>query len=257
MAQNSKLCIILGHTFIPMTHKLHKEVLDLILLHAEKGTKHTLLDNYFGNTHTRLPISVPVLRGLAKSWMLKHRELSSAGFSKLLTSLIQSESYTEKCFAGILLDYTTAEQRQFDPKLFNAWLDHLEGWAEIDTLCTGDYARTEILLRWNKWKPLLIQLSKSKNIGKRRASIVLLCSPLRNSRDERLTDTALENIERLKSETDILITKAISWALRSMEKHHRKKLTRYMKENSSSLPKIAVRETLAKLKTGTKTKRKN
>lgn len=235
-----------------MPHKHHKEILDLILLHATKGTKHTLMDTYFGSSHERHPITVPVLRTLAKQWMTEHRDLSRLEFSRLLTSLFEGKSYTEKCFGGILLDYATDDQRQFDPKLFNKWLDHLEGWAEIDTLCTGDYSRTEILARWPQWETLLVQFSKSKNIGKRRASIVLLCSPLRASKDERLAAMALENTERLKSESDILITKAISWVLRTMEKHHRTRLMQYMKENSDTLPKIAVRETLSKLKTGRK-----
>jgi hypothetical protein len=41
-----------------------------------------------------------------------------------------------------------------------------------------------------------------------------------------------------------------------MIKYHRKALEAYLKKNAESLPKIAVRETLVKLKTGKKTKSK-
>ena len=158
---------------------------------------------------------------------------------------------------GILLDYATTSQRKFNPKLFNKWLDHLEGWAEVDSVCTGDFTVTEIPENWDVWKKMIQQFSKSDNINKRRASLVLLCSTLRNLNDNNIAKIALESVDRLKNEKDILITKAISWILRSMEKHHRPLLVEYLSENKEHLPKIAVRETFAKLNTGTKTKRKH
>ena len=70
--------------------------------------------------------------------------------------------------------------------------------------------------------------------------------------DEEVADTALENIELLKHEKEILITKAISWVLRSMIRHHREKVAEYLEENAATLPAIAVRETRTKLSTGKK-----
>lgn len=67
----------------------------------------------------------------------------------------------------------------------------------------------------------------------------------------------IANIERLKHEKEILITKAISWVLRSAVTHHEQAVKRYVLANKDTLPKIAVRETLVKIKTGTKTKRKD
>ena len=221
-----------------------------------KPTQHTFSDRYLGNSHPRYSIDVPALRKIARTWMKSHAMLSHKAFTILLTSLVKGRSSTEKCMAGILLDYSAADQRKFNPKLFNHWLDHLEGWAEVDSLCTGDFMVTEIPHNWIAWQSLLDKLSKSKNINKRRASLVLLCSPLRNHHDEKLVALALEIIERLKHEKDIRITKAISWVLRTMEKHYRIILTQYIDMNMESLPKIAVRETMIKLKTGTKNKKK-
>lgn len=189
--------------------------------------------------------------------MHEHRDLTAKNLGSLLTSLAKGESSTEKCMVGILLDYSTADQRKFDPLLFDKWLDYLIGWAEVDSVCTANYTVTEIPLQWNVWKPLLTKLSASKNINKRRASLVLLCSPLRKIHDSRLADQAFKIVEKLKHENDILITKAISWVLRSMVNHYRKDLTAYLKENADTLPKIAVRETRVKLETGVKNKKKN
>ncbi|HRG79478.1 MAG TPA: DNA alkylation repair protein, partial [Cyclobacteriaceae bacterium] len=146
---------------------LHKEILGQIQHHSGKPTQHTFLNSYLGNSHPRYPISIPILRKIAKEWMMAHRELATSTIATLLSSLIKGKSSTEKCMVGILLDYATPEQRKFNPKLFNTWLNYLEGWAEVDSLCTGRYSDTEILRQWKIWNPQLIQFSKSKNIHKR------------------------------------------------------------------------------------------
>lgn len=235
---------------------LHKEILWRIQRQSGKPTQHTFLNNYLGNSHPRYPISMPILRKIAKEWMNSHRDLPASEFSALLTSLIMGKSSTEKCMVGILLDYSTLEQRKFRPALFNVWLNYLEGWAEVDSLCTGRYSDSEIVSQWKTWKPQLIQFSKSKNIHKRRASLVLLCSPLRKVNDTRLAEVALRNVILLSHENEILITKAISWILRSMVKLYRQPLETFMVEYEDTLPKIALRETLTKLKTGKKSKAK-
>jgi 3-methyladenine DNA glycosylase AlkD len=237
-----------------MANPFHQDILKLIRKNSGTPTQHTFVDSYLGNGHPRYPINVPTLRTIAKTWMQQHRELSAIEFAALLTSLVEGKSSTEKSMAGILLDHATPAQCAFDPNLFDQWLDHLVGWAEVDSLCTGKYTTHQISIQWKKWKPILKNLAKSKNIQKRRASIVLLCSPLSKSNDEALALAALENIERLKSEKEILITKAISWVLRSMIKYHKQLVAQYIDDNAATLPSIAVRETRMKLKTGKKTK---
>lgn len=239
-----------------MMHAHHKEILGLIKSHSGTPTQHTFLDSYLGNDHPRYPISVPVLRKIAKSWIEEHRDLTPAVFVKVLTSLIHGVSSTEKCMAGILLDLSGKEQRKFDPEVFDGWLDQLIGWAEVDSVCTGAYTVTEIPSQLKIWKKILVRFSKSKNIQKRRASIVLLCSPLRKPNDEAILALAFENCDRLKSEKEVLITKAISWVLRCGAIHHPALVRKYVDLNKDTLPKIAVRETMVKLTTGKKNKSK-
>ena len=234
-------------------NKFHRDILNLIKENSGTPTQHTFLDSYLGNDHPRYPINVPTLRLIAKEWSKTYRTLSATEFQKIVDSLIHGKSATEKNMAGILLDLSTKAQRKFDPSCFEKWLDQLIGWAEIDSVCTGAYPTTEIPANWKVWNSLLIKFSKSKNINKRRASLVLLCSPMRKAADERLAAMAFANIDRLKHGTEILITKAISWLRRSMIKNHRKEVIDYLKANQESLPKIAVRETQKVLDTGKKT----
>jgi 3-methyladenine DNA glycosylase AlkD len=237
-------------------NSFHAEILHLIQSNSGRGTQHTFSDTYLGNKNPRYEITAPVLRKISKEWMQNHKDLTSKAFATLLTSLINGKSSTEKCFAGILMDNASKEQNSFDPKLFDKWLDQLEGWAEIDTVCTGKYPIVQLLPQWEKWSPLLTKFAKDENLNKRRASLVLLCSPISKYDDARLHEIAFENIDRLKAHKEIIITRAVSWLLRSMIKHHRKALDAYLKKNSDTLPKIAVRETMVKLKTGKKTSAK-
>lgn len=232
----------------------HKTILSQIKRNATKPTKHTFSDRYLGNTNIRYPINVPTLRKISKQWLNDNTELDLKAFVDLITSLMAGKSSTEKCMGGILLNEAPPHLHQFNSFYLNTWLDNLTGWVEVDTLCSGKYSITAIDVDWLRWKKLLITLSKSHNINKRRASLVLLCSPLIRLNDGRLATLALKNVIQLTSERDILITKAISWVLRSMNKHYQTLLKRFIKEHESTLPKIAVREVLMKIKTGKKVK---
>ena len=131
------------------------------------------------------------------------------------------------------------------------WLDGLVGWAEVDSLCAW-WTAEELIAGWSKWQRFIRALSRDKNINKRRAALVFLTAPLRRSNDKRLAALAFETIDELKSERDKMITKAVSWLLRSMVPRHKRPLSAYIKKNRQSLPAIAVRETARKIATGRK-----
>src|SRR5512143_1066816 len=113
-----------------------------------------------------------------------------------------------------------------------------------------------MLAHWKSWKALLTAFAKDDNIHKRRAALVLLTKPLRESDDPRLAALAFSNVDRLKAEKHILITKAVSWILRSLIKHHPTAVSNYLDANEGGLPKIAVRETRHKLVEGVKSRRR-
>ena len=110
-----------------------------------------------------------------------------------------------------------------------------------------------MLANWNTWEKMLTDFAQSDHISKRRASIVLLNKVVAKHADTRLADVAFNNIERIKHEKDILITKAISWILRSLIAQHRERLVDYLNTHEATLPKIAIRETKRVLSTGRKT----
>lgn len=189
---------------------------------------------------------------------VKENNLDEEKTIELLNSLYQNgTTYTEIALAAIILARSPDTLKNFDPKNLDLWLNYTCGWAENDVLCQSNFSSEILLSNWVEWQKILKQFNKSSNINKRRASLVLLTKSLRQSDDFRLSKLTFENVEHLKSEKEILITKAVSWALRALVKFHKDEVLDYLEKNKDSLPKIAYREAFTKATTGRKYNKKN
>jgi 3-methyladenine DNA glycosylase AlkD len=229
----------------------HRALLAGLKAHRRNRVHSQANDSYVGSGHIYYDVSVPVRRTLAKNWLKENRGIEDAEFLAVVGSLFGGESHEEKTLASILLSHHPSGRKAVGPKQLNAWLDRLVGWAEIDSLCTI-FTADEVLAHRREWERFIAALARHKNINKRRAALVFLTAPLRRSDDKRLAALGFRTIEVLKSERAIIITKAVSWLLRSMVAHNRRAVAAYIKENQHSLPAIAVRETTRKIATGRK-----
>jgi 3-methyladenine DNA glycosylase AlkD len=209
-------------------------------------------DSYLSSGHHYLDVSVPSRRTIAKAWLKKNRGIPDAEFLAVLGSLYRGRSHEEKTLASILLSYHPTARKTVGLRQLNAWLDELVGWAEIDMLCGGVFGAEELLANWRKWERFILALSRDRNINKRRAALVFLTTAVRYSDEKRFADLGFEVIRLLQPEREIIITKAVSWLLRSMVRHHKPLVAAYLKKNLSSLPAVAVRETRRKIATGRK-----
>ncbi len=194
---------------------------------------------------------------LAKK-IIKKNNLDENQTIDLINSLYQNAiTYTEITLAALILSKSPKLLQNFDPKHLDLWLNYTCGWAENDGLCQSNFTSEIILNNWPKWQKILKKFNRSSNINKRRASLVLLTKSVRKSDDSRLAKLAFQNIDNLKSEKEILITKAVSWLLRSLMAFHKNELLDYLEKNKENLPKIAYREALSKATTGRKYNKKN
>jgi 3-methyladenine DNA glycosylase AlkD len=211
-------------------------------------------DSYGGSGHPFYNASVPARRDIAKRWLAAHKAETDLILATA-ESLFAGPSHEEKTVAEMLIALNRPARERVRPKDIERWLGLLNGWAEVDGLCQNVFQHSEMLAAWPAWEKLIQRLAKSKDINKRRASLVLLTRPVHASDDPRFAAIAFAMIERLKGERDIMITKAISWLLRSLTTKHTPEVRRYLKQAGDSLPKVAVRETRTKLTTGTKSGR--
>lgn len=207
---------------------------------------------YMGTSHPYLGLATKTKENIAKSFFQNHKELSFEDLTNIITELMHESSFEEKTVGPFLLNCYKHYNSLITPNHLEKWLLYLEGWCEIDTLCQNRLEEQTILHNWDLWEKGLKKFAHHNNINHRRASLVLLCKPIRKTTDKRIYILAINNIELLKHEKDILITKAISWVLRESTKKFKEDVSDYLKNNSNSLPAIAVRETKRKLATGKK-----
>lgn len=205
-----------------------------------------------GSSRIHYGMSNPTMRGFVKQWKADHPTVTYADWEATLTSLYEGDSIDEHALAGFMLSAYPKFRRQLPLPVLDEWVGHLEGWREIDTTCQSNYTAQDLLANWDAWQPFLTDLAGRATIQHRRASLVFLVKPVRDSDDARLMTATLENVERLKHETDILITKAISWVLREGIKRHRDTVGGYVDANASTLPAIVFREFKKKYETGKK-----
>ena len=233
----------------------HKALLEQ--LHAASRPADSRFDPaaYLKSGAMFINVAVPEQRRIAKDWLRSHKDWATAEVLRLVGELVQGASHEEKTLGLHLLEGLGRGLRPFGPAEVNRWLDHLVGWAEVDTLCQSTFGPEDLLGDWPAWSGFIRRLARDANINKRRAALVLLCRSVRTSPDPHLRELALETVEALKGEREIIITKAVSWLLRSLSDQHPAEVSRYLDTEVSSLPAIAVRETRAKLATGRKTKR--
>lgn len=191
-------------------------------------------------------------RQIILDFIKAHKALSFDDWLALIDALYQGESYEERCAPGTLFKRFPEFRRQLPLSQLDRWLGELEGWAEVDSTCQTVFTAADLLADWPRWEAFLDALSRDSNVNKRRASLVLLTAPIAKSADERILQLSFRLIDRLKSEKDKRITKAVSWLLRKGIKQHRNAISDYLDANAESLPAIALRETRKKLATGKK-----
>ena len=234
-------------------HNLHKHIITFLKSEAGTANAGQSSDSYTGSTHKFYAVPVPVRRRFLKSLIKEHKSTTdAAAWLELVDTLFAGQSHEEKTMGAYLLDYLPAVRATVSLQRINGWLGELVGWAEVDALCQNVFQPEELIQNWSAWEKFLTRLAKDSNINKRRAALVFLTGPTSKSSDAQLHSQAYKTIELLKTEKDILITKAISWLLRSMTDSQPDSVAQYVESNSDTLPKIAVRETRKKLRTGKK-----
>ena len=231
-----------------------------MLLAALTAQLHTLptsnpdqafIRRYLGTPRPVLGVRADDLRRLAKATAKAHADWPDAAWLELLDQFYAGDLFEQRSLAGLLLGVLHPLRHRLELARLRTWLAAQQGWAEVDTTCQSSWTDKEVLARWAEWDPWLDELSRAEPISLRRASLVLLVTPLRHNADPHLTARALANVQRLQHERDGMISKGVSWVLRSMVADQPATVRTYLADNSGALPAV-VREVSKKLETGRK-----
>ncbi len=232
-----------------MWQQWREELLAQVLPHAkpeyQKGAMMVM--------RTRLKVHgvhVPHLRQAVRAWQQAHRQVSQAEVLALVEALWDGESWEERALALMLL----GRYHRWIPALtwahFDRWRRGLDNWGLTDGLADilGDWLVSDALSRTSH----LWALIADADVWSRRLALVATVHPNREKGDPAFADLTFALLERVKGERDPMITKAVSWALREMIKHHPDRVAAYVQENRRVLVGHVLREVNNKLHTGLK-----
>lgn len=150
----------------------------------------------------------------------------------------------------LALDITVRKKKELQKTQwsnFSKWLDGCEGWAMVDGLCCD-----VLSLFVTQWPELIEKSSgwsRSKNLWKRRASIVIAVRPVRTGQ---FADELFVRMAELAADHDPMIYKAVSWGLRSAISTHRDEVESFLHDHEQDLKPAVIREVRTKLDTGRK-----
>lgn len=210
------------------------------------------VQKYLGSNRKFICVKSPDRDKVLRQATAELKKLPPAQVIKILDELFSTDTFEDFNFAGKLLTRLPKVREILTFSQIKKWLRRTNGWAECDCICQSLFDEKEVLSRIDEWPKKIKEFSQDKNIQLRRASLVLQVKPDRESTNPRLCQIAFQTIEKLKNEKDVLITKAISWLLRSLAAKNKKEVRKYLEFNKDSLPKIAYRETMKKIETGRK-----
>lgn len=232
----------------------HPEHLNLrAQLHAAADPSRRPPVNYLGEGSDEvLGVPVPVRRSIASAWARAQGRNDSAGVLAVVESLFDGPTLEEKTLGPLILGCHRAARAAVRPDDVDRWLGKLTGWSEIDHLCQGLFPAAQLLADWPAWREALDAWPEADSAAHRRASLVLLTGPVRTDPDPRLAAQAFATLERLCRETDPLISKAVSWLLRSLAARHADAVSGWLEPHASVVPSFVAREVRAKLATGRK-----
>lgn len=239
-------------------HREHAILLDELRLAAGRpaGMPPDSSDSFGSSGRPCYFVRVPERRAIAKAWASEHGRAEAALVLEVVDSLLTGESYEERTMAGFVLGYHRRARAAVRPADLDRWLGLVNGWAEVDSLCQSLFPAEQMLADWGAWRSLLERLAVDPDRNRRRAALVLLTGPVKQSGEERLKGLAFANVDRLRAERDPLIAKAVSWLLRALAERHPQAVAAYLGAAGAQLPAIAVREARTKLATGRKTVRR-
>ncbi len=165
-------------------------------------------------------------------------ELPLNSIKELLKSKIH-----EHRLAGLLIlvkKYGKASEKE-KKEIFNFYIKNAEkinNWDLVD--CSASYIAGDYLL--NKDKKILYNLANSKNLWKKRISIISTHTFIKNNE---FKDTLKISKILLKDNHD-LIHKAVGWMLREVGKKDMKKLEGFLQKHYKDIPRTTLRYSIEK-----------
>ena len=198
-------------------------------------------------------VRVPVLRKIAKEWLVQNKEIDEVEFVSLLQELWSRPIFEMRSLALELLIANKKVLKKFDWSVAESWLSDVDNWAHCDFLSCNIFG---FLVLWDQTHLMRLRVwGRDSNKWFQRAGIVSTLQLIRKKEIE--AEEVLAMIDQVIDNKDPMVQKAISWVLRELVRTgHGQLVGKYLKRNPPRLVGYVVREVENKLQTGLKSGRK-
>lgn len=193
-------------------------------------------------------VRTPASRKLAREWVRSDPDRTDTETLAVIEALWNGESRDERALGLEILCQRpdiVAGLRRSD---FDRWRRDIDNWA------IGDFLGYRILGPWvivgQERLGYLDRLIGSRDVWSRRLALTATVHLSRESGDYAQATLAL--VDRVVDEREVMITKAVSWALRAMTDRHPADVAGYLESRGDRIAAAARREVRNKLNTGRK-----
>jgi 3-methyladenine DNA glycosylase AlkD len=191
------------------------------------------------------------LRALAAGWRRGHPEAAPAEVAALADRLWHAGVREEQLVACFLLAGHRAALAATDPARVRAWCALLDNWETTDQLGMNVLGPLVALDQAARLGPLAA-MAADPSPWTRRIALVACTRLARADGAARWWPRVAELLLALAGDREAALPKASSWVLRSWLGPCPAEVAAFLDANAGRLPAVAVRETRAKLATGTK-----
>ena len=191
------------------------------------------------------------LRATAAGWLRAHRDATPAEVAELADRLWTTGVREEQLVACFLLARDRAALAATDPGQVRSWTALLDNWETTDQLgmnVLGPLVALDPAARF----PLLRSMAGDRHPWTRRIALVACTRLARADDPAALWPGLAELLLGLAGDRRAALPKASSWVLRSWLGPCPGQVAAFVDRHQDRLPAVAVRETRAKLATGTK-----
>ena len=178
-------------------------------------------------------ITVPNCRKLA----IKYKEMSFEDLYKLL----RSEIHEERLITLLILVHNFQKEELLQRRIYEFYIKNIKfvnNWDLVDLsshVIIGGYLI-------DKPKDVIYKLSRSKNMWERRIAIISTFHFIKND----MFDVSLDLAEKLISDENDLIQKALGWMLREIGKRDKKTEVQFLDKNYKNMGRVSLRYSIEK-----------
>ncbi len=191
------------------------------------------------------------IRKIVRSWRSQHKDIDLDDLLALVEALWAGPSREERLVALELLQHYPDSIPQLTWEHFDRWRRDLDSWELTDVLGLGVLgvwvAAEQEHRAWHLW-----DLIADQDVWSRRLGVVGGIGLNRALQTVESATLVLEMVDQVKEDRHPMITKAVSWTLRTLGTRHSDTVLAYLEANEEVLARHVVREVTNKLTTGRK-----